>query len=128
MWTGDYVTQDADGFFYFKGRADALLKVSGYRISPDEVEAALQALPMVAEVVVAGREHPPTGQAIIAAVVLAAAADNNEQALLAAARQLLPAYMVPARFVICAALPRSANGKFDRQAISRLLAVEAIQR
>ena len=118
VWSGDTVRRDADGFLYFVGRGDEMIKVSGYRISPTEVESVLHASGLVSEVAVFGVDDPQLGQSIIAvAVADLARADRAALpgALLAACRRRLPAYMVPARIVLRAdALPRNPNGKIDR--------------
>jgi acyl-coenzyme A synthetase/AMP-(fatty) acid ligase len=91
-----------------------LIKVSGYRISPTEIEEALHASGLVAEVAAFGVPHPALGQAI---VVLAVAPDGlNGAALLKEAQRRLPAYMVPAHIDLRAeAFPRNLNGKLDRK-------------
>ncbi len=118
VWSGDTVRRDADGYLYFIGRGDEMIKVSGYRISPTEVESVLHASGLVSEVAVFGVDDPQLGQSIVAvAVADLALADRAALpgALLAACRRRLPAYMVPARIVLRAdALPRNPNGKIDR--------------
>jgi acyl-CoA ligase (AMP-forming) (exosortase A-associated) len=114
VWSGDTVRRDADGYLYYLGRDDDLIKVSGYRISPTEIEEALHASGLVAEVAAFGVPHPALGQAI---VVLAVAPDGlNGAALLKEAQRRLPAYMVPAHIDLRAeAFPRNPNGKLDRK-------------
>ena len=114
VWSGDTVRRDADGYLYFIGRSDELIKVSGYRISPTEVESALYASGLVSEVAVFGVDDVQQGQAIVA-VAVAAAAQADRAGLLAECRRRLPAYMVPAHIVLREqALPRNPNGKIDR--------------
>jgi acyl-CoA ligase (AMP-forming) (exosortase A-associated) len=114
VWSGDTVRRDADGYLYYIGRDDDLIKVSGYRISPTEIEEALHASGLVAEVAAFGVPHPALGQAI---VVLAVAPDGLQgAALLKEAQRRLPAYMVPAHIDLRAeAFPRNPNGKLDRK-------------
>jgi acyl-CoA ligase (AMP-forming) (exosortase A-associated) len=119
VWSGDTVRRDAEGYIYFIGRSDDMIKVSGYRISPTEVEAVLYATGLVAEAAAFGIEHPQLGQAIAVIAVLAetGAADTAAAtaALLAECKRHLPAYMVPARIDLHAGpLPRNPNGKIDR--------------
>ncbi|MGZ3159889.1 MAG: AMP-binding enzyme, partial [Burkholderiaceae bacterium] len=96
-------------------------KVSGYRVSPTEVEEVLHATGMVSEVAAFGVPHPTLGQAIIA--VACPAADCIESAelpqrLLKECQRNLPAYMVPAQIKIHHEnLPRNPNGKIDRKAL-----------
>lgn len=120
VWSGDMVRVDADGFLYFIGRRDDMIKVSGYRVSPTEVEEVLYATGLLTEVAVFGVPHPVLGQAIAAAAVPAAGKDVAAAILTQACRTRLPAYMVPAHIALSRqALPRNANGKIDRRALQR---------
>ncbi|MFM8511038.1 MAG: acyl-CoA ligase (AMP-forming), exosortase A system-associated [Betaproteobacteria bacterium] len=118
VYSGDRVRRDADGFLYHLGRFDEMIKTSGYRVSPAEVEPALLGAPGVDECVVLGQADEALGQRIVAVVAgSGTAADDatRTQALLRHCRQQLPAYLVPARVVWHGAvLPRNANGKLDR--------------
>jgi len=114
VWSGDTVRRDADGFLYFIGRSDEMIKVSGYRISPTEVESVLHASGLVSEVAVFGIDDATLGQTIVA-VVVADPQQVDRTMLLAECKRRLPAYMVPAQIVLRAdALPRNPNGKIDR--------------
>lgn len=122
VWSGDIVTRDAEGFLYFIGRRDEMIKSSGYRISPTEIEGLIAAWPEVREVAVFGVPAGDLGDAIYATVV--AAVDSGEPELLkssleAQCRKALPSYMVP-RIVLLPELPRSVNGKIDRPQLRRL--------
>jgi len=115
VWSGDTVRRDRDGYLYFVGRSDEMIKVSGYRISPTEIESVLHATGLVTEVAVFGIEDAQLGQAIVAVAVAGPQVDRA--ALLAECRRRLPAYMVPApeRLVLRSeTLPRNPNGKIDR--------------
>jgi acyl-CoA ligase (AMP-forming) (exosortase A-associated) len=120
VFSGDTVRQDADGFLYFIARADEMIKTSGYRVSPTEVEELLYATQGVGECVAFGVEHALLGQAIqVIATAPAGAQGLDLPALLAACRQRMPAYMVPAGIELAAApLARNPNGKIDRQALA----------
>jgi acyl-CoA ligase (AMP-forming) (exosortase A-associated) len=120
VFSGDTVRRDADGFLYFVGRRDEMIKTSGYRVSPVEVEEAVFASGLVQEVLALGRAHDTLGQCIeVVAVPSTQASGNAAQdsaALLAHCRAQLPAYMVPSAVHWHAgALPRNPNGKIDRQ-------------
>lgn len=115
--TGDMFWQDEDGYFYFAGRADDLLKVGGRWVAPAEVEAALAAHPAVAEAGVVGRQDADGLVRPHAFVVLAAGAvagPDLEAELRAFARDRLPSYKVPARIEVVSELPRTATGKLQR--------------
>lgn len=116
VWSGDTVVADEDGFLSFVGRADDMIKTSGYRVSPTEIEEAAYSSGIVRDVVAVGVDDAALGQRIV--LVVAPSGDGlTEAALLAALRPLLPAYMIPSRIEIRDDLPRSPNGKFDRPLI-----------
>ncbi len=116
VWSGDVVRRDADGFLYFVGRNDELIKTSGYRVSPTEVEEAIYATHLAAAAVVFGVSHPTLGQSI-AAVVEAASGHGDSERLLEECRKALPPFMVPGTVIWEADLPRNPNGKLDRSGI-----------
>jgi acyl-CoA ligase (AMP-forming) (exosortase A-associated) len=120
VFSGDTVRRDAEGFLYFVGRRDEMIKTSGYRVSPTEVEEILYATKLVGECVAFGVDHPTLGQAI---QVIATAPDGSTaldvQALLVECRAHMPAYMVPAGIETMAGpLPRNPNGKIDRKLLA----------
>ncbi|HEX9172939.1 MAG TPA: acyl-CoA ligase (AMP-forming), exosortase A system-associated [Telluria sp.] len=116
VWSGDTVRRDADGFLYFIGRGDDMIKVSGYRVSPGEVEEIVYATGLVAEAAAVGLPHPELGQAIALVALAPDGAPLAAEALVAECRRRLPAYMVPAHVEIrTEALPRNPNGKIDRK-------------
>jgi acyl-CoA ligase (AMP-forming) (exosortase A-associated) len=124
VWSGDTVRRDAEGYLYFIGRNDDMIKVSGYRISPTEIESVLHATGLVAEVAAFGIDHPQLGQAI--AVIAVPAEENavDSAALLAECKRRLPAYMVPARIDLrTGPLPRNPNGKIDRNLLRHTLQI-----
>jgi acyl-CoA ligase (AMP-forming) (exosortase A-associated) len=126
VFSGDTVRRDAEGFLYFIGRRDEMIKTSGYRVSPTEVEEVLYATQRVGECVAFGVDHATLGQAI---QVIATAPDGSTAldvaAVLADCRQRMPAYMVPAGIEPAAGpLPRNPNGKIDR----KLLATQWVER
>lgn len=119
VYSGDTVRRDAEGFLFFVGRSDAMIKTSGYRVSPTEVEEAVFASGLVSEVVAIGRHHERLGQDIVVIAVPSALASGqaatDSAAVLSHCKRSLPAYMVPT--VVhwsLEALPRNANGKIDR--------------
>jgi acyl-CoA ligase (AMP-forming) (exosortase A-associated) len=119
VWSGDTVRMDAEGFLYFVGRSDDMIKVSGYRISPTEVEEAVHATGQVAEAAAFGVPHPALGQAV---VLLAVPREPglSPAALLKECQRRMPAYMVPAHVELRAeAFPRNPNGKFDRKLLQQ---------
>jgi acyl-CoA ligase (AMP-forming) (exosortase A-associated) len=120
VFSGDTVRRDADGFLYFIGRRDEMIKTSGYRVSPTEVEEILYATQLVGECVAFGVDHPSLGEAIqVIATPADGCAELDVEALLECCRQRMPAYMVPANVqAMTGPLPRNPNGKIDRKALS----------
>ena len=120
VFSGDTVRQDAEGYLYFIGRRDEMMKTSGYRVSPTEVEEMLYASRLVGECVAFGVEHASLGQAIQVIATAPAGADQIDMAaLLADCRKRMPAYMVPQGIEQQAGpLPRNPNGKIDRKTLS----------
>lgn len=126
VWSGDTVRRDSEGFLYFIGRRDEMIKTSGYRVSPTEVEEVIYATGMVRDAVAVGVPHPALGQAIV--IVASAALDvpPDAERLLQACREKLPTFMHPTRVEWREALPRNPNGKFDRKALALELAGEPV--
>lgn len=119
VFSGDTVRMDEEGFLYFIGRRDEMMKTSGYRVSPTEVEEILYATKMVGECVAFGVDDERLGQAI--QVIATAPVDGvlDIAALLTECRSRMPAYMVPKGIEIQPGpLPRNPNGKIDRKTLS----------
>ncbi len=119
VWSGDTVALGEDGLLRFVGREDEMMKVSGNRISPTEVEEAVMADGLVAEAVAIGVIDDRLGQSI---VVVARGDGAAEPALRERLRRDLPAFMQPARYIWVDAMPRNPNGKLDRAGLKALAA------
>jgi acyl-CoA ligase (AMP-forming) (exosortase A-associated) len=116
--SGDLVTQDEEGFLYFVGREDAMIKSSGFRISPTEIEEVISGTGLFREVAVIGLPDPVLGQKVHA-VAVAATANVDISATLALCAKLLAAHMVPREIELVESLPTSPNGKVDYKALVR---------
>lgn len=119
VWSGDTVRKDEEGFLYFVGRRDEMIKTSGYRVSPTEVEEVVYRSGLVSEVAAFGVEHPALGQAIVLVAMPAQGREADSNALLDTCKAELPAFMVPQRIEwVDRSLPRNANGKIDRKVLA----------
>lgn len=118
VWSGDTVRRGADGLLYFVGRDDAMIKTSGNRISPQEIEEAADASEAVAESCAMGRKDAALGEAI----VLFARGTGDETALRQHLKATLPNFMQPSEVVWLDAFPKNANGKIDRTALQARVA------
>jgi len=120
VWSGDTVQMDEEGFLYFISRRDEMIKTSGYRVSPTEIEEVIYATGLIGEAAALGVPHPVLGQAIVVVATPRDGAGLEAEELLAQCRQRLPAFMVPARVMVRGgALPRNPNGKIDRKLLAQ---------
>ena len=115
VFTGDIVRRDGDGFLYYVGRRDRMIKTLGYRVSPDEVSEVIFSSGEVADCVVVAEPDELRGQRIVAHTVLAPGGSLNRLKQYCGIE--LPRYMQPTRFELCDDLPRLPNGKHDLAAI-----------
>jgi acyl-coenzyme A synthetase/AMP-(fatty) acid ligase len=120
VWSGDTVVKGRDGLLRFRGRDDAMIKVSGNRISPTEIEEAALASAAVSDAAAFGLPDERLGQAIV--LVLVAKGDGAEEKLRDHLRRELPQHMQPARFIWKDQLPVGPNGKLDRTALKAEIA------
>jgi len=122
VWSGDLVVRDEEGFLYFVGRDDEMIKTSGYRVSPTEIEEVAYETGIVRDAVAFGVDDTKLGQHIVLCVSPMEGLEIDPAALLAKFEKQVPPYMVPQRIVVRPALPRSPNGKFDRNLLKTELA------
>jgi acyl-CoA ligase (AMP-forming) (exosortase A-associated) len=113
VWSGDTVKRDADGLLYFVGRDDAMIKTSGNRVSPAEIEEAAVESGLVAEACALGRKDERLG----AVIVLFVRGNGDDAGLKAHLKANLPNFMQPAEIVWLEEFPKNANGKLDRNAL-----------
>jgi acyl-CoA ligase (AMP-forming) (exosortase A-associated) len=115
VWSGDTVRRDAQGLLHFVGRDDEMIKVSGNRISPTEIEEAAEASGAVSQSVALGVPDERLGQSII--LIARGSSEDAEARLLAHFKAHMPAFMTPKTIIWRDTLPHNANGKLDRAAI-----------
>ena len=118
VFSGDMVRRDRQGFLYFIGRNDGMIKSQGFRVSPEEVEELLLASGLVNEAAVCGKPDELSGQIVEAHVVPMANVERIEWALSEFCRREMPAYMQPRRIVVHPELPRTASGKLNRKQLA----------
>lgn len=124
VFSGDTAMRDAQGLHWFVGRDDEMIKTSGYRVSPTEVEEAALATGAASEAVALGVPDPRLGYAIWLVATPAAGLElpEAERCLVQGMARALPAFMRPSRVIWREALPRNPNGKLDRVALKAELA------
>jgi amino acid adenylation domain-containing protein len=115
LCTQDFFRMDADGFLYFQGRSDDIIKTRGEKVSPVEVENAIHSIPGVREAAVVGIPDPLLGQAIRAYVVVEPEAGLTDKALRVACAARLENFMVPKEFVFKNELPKTATNKVSKK-------------
>lgn len=140
VFSGDFVKRDHDGFLYFVARQDEMIKTSGYRVSPSEVEEIILQHPLTDEVVVMGIEHSELGQGILCIVCVNSTGDSSgnngsssnallnshngnnkavERILHKHCMESLATYMVPKKFIVLSVMPKNPNGKLDRNELKQ---------
>jgi acyl-CoA synthetase (AMP-forming)/AMP-acid ligase II len=117
LFSGDLFKRDEEGFLYFVGRKDDMIKTKGERVSPKEIENALCELEGVAEAAVVGIPDEMIGQAIKAFIVPKKEASLTEKLVIAHCTKNLEPFMIPKYVEFRESLPKSANGKIDKKAL-----------
>tara|TARA_R110001592_G_scaffold126336_1_gene337462 strand:- start:85514 stop:87115 length:1602 start_codon:yes stop_codon:yes gene_type:complete len=120
VWSGDQVMKDEQGYLYFISRKDDMIKTSGYRVSPTEVEEVVYKSGLVAGVAALGLPHAALGEAVVLVASHqpdAQAPEQLREELLAHCRRELPNFMVPLDVIVRDILPHNQNGKIDRRAL-----------
>jgi acyl-coenzyme A synthetase/AMP-(fatty) acid ligase len=122
VWSGDTVMRDEEGFLYFVGRRDEMIKTSGYRVSPTEVEEVIFASGQVRVAAAIGVEHAQLGQAIVVFAAPVNGSGLQMEAITAYCRAQMPSYMVPHRIIERDDMPTNPNGKIDRKKLAEEVA------
>jgi acyl-CoA synthetase (AMP-forming)/AMP-acid ligase II len=118
LFTGDLFTTDEDGFLYFVGRMDDMIKTRGEKVSPREIEDVLYSIDGVMEAAVIGVPDPVLGQAIQAIVALRPGCSLTEQQVLRECSLRLEDFMVPKRVEFRESLPVTATGKISKRMLT----------
>ncbi|MGB3447930.1 MAG: AMP-dependent synthetase, partial [Xanthobacteraceae bacterium] len=118
--TGDLGRRDDDGYFWFEGRADDMIKSAGYRIGPFEVESALLKHPAVAEAAVVGKSDAMRGQIVKSFIVLRAGfspSDALSDELVSMVKASVGRHQYPREIEYVDSLPKTETGKIQRFAL-----------
>lgn len=121
LHTGDLFHADGDGFLYFVGRKDDIIKTRGEKVSPKEVENVLYAMPEISEAAVLGVSDTVLGSALKAIVVAAPGANPTEKDVLRHCARHLEDFMVPKQVEFRASLPKTDSGKISRRLLQETL-------
>ncbi len=124
LCTHDHFTIDEEGFLYFVGRSDDIIKSRGEKVSPAEVEDALYAISGVREAAVVGVPDELLGEAVHAYVAVENGSSLTERDVIAACRAKLESFMVPGRVFFLDELPKTASGKIRKKGLAELAAAE----
>ena len=123
FFTGDYAKYDADGYIWFLGRKDDIIKSFGYRVSPYEIERVYKGHPDVADCAAVGEEIEKDKLLVVIYVILKPEASTSPDELLGYGKQHLAAYKTPKTVYLAQDFPRTKNGKILRKDISPKIAM-----
>lgn len=118
VYSGDYVKRDSDGFLYFAGRRDTMIKTQGFRVSPDEIEELILASGLVREAAALGEPDDVAGAVIAVHLVPKDSSTFSKSSLLDFCRREMPRHMVPKVVHLHEVLPKTGSGKIDRKSLA----------
>jgi len=118
LYTGDLFRMDEEGYLYFFGRKDDIIKTRGEKVSPKEVEDVLYAMPGISEAAVIGMADDVLGQSIRAVVTLREGAQLTEKDVLRHCAARLENFMVPQSIVFVPSLPKTGTGKINKRLVA----------
>lgn len=128
FFTGDYARYDADGYIWFLGRKDDIIKSFGYRVSPYEIERVYKSHPAVADCAAVGEELEKDKLLVVTYVILQPNAEVSADELLSFGKQHLAAYKSPKTVYLTKDFPRTKNGKILRKDINNKIAYAKSER
>ena len=118
LYTGDLFKSDDEGYLYWVGRRDDIIKTRGEKVSPKEVEDVIYSLPGVVDAAVIGVADPVLGYAIKAIVTVATGSSLTEQDILRHCRQGLEDFMIPKYVEFCENMPKTTTGKISKKSLA----------
>lgn len=125
LYTGDLFKMDEEGYLYFVGRKDDIIKTRGEKVSPREVEDVLHSMPGVAEAAVIGIPDAVLGEAIRAVIALRPGSEVNEKEVMRYCAARLEDFMVPKSVCFLSSLPKTSSGKVSRRELAACAGVMA---
>jgi acyl-CoA synthetase (AMP-forming)/AMP-acid ligase II len=120
LHTGDLFYMDEEGYLFFFGRKDDIIKTRGEKVSPKEVEDVLYGMNGISEAAVIGTPDPVLGEAVRAFVTLREGAELTEQEILRHCAERLESFMVPQSVVFEKTLPKTDSGKISKRQIAKV--------
>jgi acyl-CoA ligase (AMP-forming) (exosortase A-associated) len=120
VFSGDLVKRDEEGYLYYVGRKDHMIKTTGFRVSPTEVEEYFYNTGLVQDAVAFGMPDPALGERIVVTLSLRAGVAATGPELLAGVARQMPSYMVPREVRVLDSLPKTSSGKIDRPLVCSL--------
>ena len=123
FFTGDYARYDADGYIWFLGRKDDIIKSFGYRVSPYEIERVMKSHPAVADCAAIGEALEKDKVLVVVYAILQPDSVTTADELQAFAKEHLAAYKVPKTVYLANDFPRTKNGKILRKNITPNIAI-----
>jgi amino acid adenylation domain-containing protein len=127
LYSGDLFREDEEGYLYFVGRKDDIIKCKGEKVSPREVENVLYQLAGIEEVAVLGVPDPILGEAVVAIVKKAAGHQLASADVLRHCTRNLENFCVPKEALFIEEMPKSSNGKIDKKRLAAMLAEKSIE-
>lgn len=123
FFTGDYARYDEDGYIWFLGRKDDIIKSFGYRVSPYEIERVMKSHPSVSDCASVGEEIEKDKVLVVAYVIMQSGKTTTADELLAFGREHLAAYKAPKTIYLAKDFPRTKNGKILRRNVNPNIAI-----
>lgn len=120
LCTNDWFRMDEEGFLYFQGRTDDIIKTRGEKVSPAEIENVIYKIPGIKEVAIIGIPDEIMGEAILAYITTHQNSDVGEKDVLKECMSKLELFMIPKHVIILDAMPKSTNSKIDKKELKKM--------
>jgi acyl-coenzyme A synthetase/AMP-(fatty) acid ligase len=124
LCSNDWFKMDEEGFLYFQGRTDDIIKTRGEKVSPIEIEKIIYKINGVKEVAIIGMQDKIMGESIVGFITCHAQAALNEKDILKECTAHLESFMIPQKILFLNEMPKSTNGKIDKSELKKLLSTD----